>query len=197
MKKIILSVSTLIAVAIFITTSFVFTKKNTGSSGDQSVSIGGAFSLTDQDGVRVTNNDIKGKYSLVFFGFTNCPDICPTTLLTMTNVMEQLGEYGKEITPVFISVDTEDNPELMKTYLSNFHTSIKGLTGTGDEIKIAANAFRIYYAKVEEPSSTKGYTMDHSAYIYFMDKNGEYLTHFTHHDMEEKIIYTIKNNLRR
>lgn len=194
-RKAVLGVIAFIILAIVI--AGVIVKKNAVSYDNQSVSIGGAFSLTDQDRKHITNDDLKGKYSLVFFGFTNCPDICPTTLLIMTNVMDKLGDIGKDVTPVFISVDTEDNPELMKIYLSNFHPSIKGLTGTADEIKTAASAFRIYYAKVEEPNSTKGYTMDHSAYIYFMDKNGQYITHFTHHDTEDKIVNTIKNNLRR
>ena len=176
---------------------FLSKEPEPGNTSSGVASIGGSFSLTDQSGNRVTEESFKGKYSLVFFGFTNCPDVCPTTLTVIANVMEGLGESGKNLTPVFISVDREDDVATMKSYLSNFHSSIIGLTGTAEEIKVAANAFRVYYAKAEQPDTTKGYTMDHSAFVYLMDKNGQYIAHFSHNDSAEKMIATIKPYLEK
>ncbi|MDX1974552.1 MAG: SCO family protein [Rickettsiales bacterium] len=185
-------ITLLLAVLVFLPKMQGFSSVSSGK-----VAIGGAFSLTDQNGKRVTEQDLKGNYSLVFFGFTNCPDVCPTTLAVITSVMEQLGKVGKMLTPVFISVDTEDDVDGMKLYLSNFHPSIVGLTGTAEEIKAAAEAYKVYYAKVEQPQSTKGYTMDHSAFVYFMDKEGHYIAHFSHNESAEKMIEIIKPYLEK
>ncbi len=161
-------------------------------------SIGGAFTLTDQNGKQVTERELIGKYTLVFFGFTNCPDVCPTTLTVISEVMEGLGEEGKKLLPVFISVDSVgDTTKTMKPYLSNFHPAIIGLTGTENQIKQVTTAYKVYYAKVDQPNSTNGYTMDHSAFIYFMDKDGKYITHLNYKDPAEKIISTLKPYLEK
>jgi protein SCO1 len=177
--------------------ALLFNEQLAGRKNSGEVSIGGAFSLTDQNGIRVTDANFKGKDTLVFFGFTNCPDICPTTLAVVTNVMEGLGDAGKNLTPVFISVDANDDVAVMKTYLGNFHPAIIGLTGTAEEIKAAAKSYRVYYSRVEQPDTTSGYTMDHSAFLYFMDQNGKYVAHFSHNDSAEKIIATIKPYLEK
>jgi cytochrome oxidase Cu insertion factor (SCO1/SenC/PrrC family) len=166
------------------------------SAGD-GPAIGGQYTLTDEDGQPTTPERFAGRYQLVFFGFTNCPDICPTTLTTISQLMQQVDAEGEHITPVFISVDSGDAPAAMKVYLTNFHPAIVGLTGTPEQIKQAAAAYKVYYAKVEQPESSLGYTMDHSAYVFFMDENNRYLTHFSHdasaETMAQKITPYLEN----
>ena len=143
--------------------------------------IGGPFTLTNHKGQRVTDKDFRGKYMLVFFGFTFCPDVCPTGLQIMTAALEQLGEKAKNITPVLISVDPErDTPEQLAQYVSSFHPSLVGLTGTPEEVQAAARAYRVYYKKVKDERMPGDYTVDHTSIIYLMDPKGEFVTHFTH-----------------
>jgi cytochrome oxidase Cu insertion factor (SCO1/SenC/PrrC family) len=169
----------------------------TGSTNNKA-DVGGIFTLTDQNGKTFTEQNLKGKYSLVFFGFTNCPDVCPTTLTMVTQLMGLLGNQSSKLLPVFISVDSgSDTPATMKIYLSNFHPAIIGLTGTEAQIKEAAQSYKAYYAKVDQPDSTHGYTMDHSAFLYFMDKNGQYVAHFNYDDSPEKISAAIKPTLEQ
>lgn len=140
--------------------------------------IGGPFQLTDQNGKRFTDADLKGKWSLVFFGFTHCADTCPTTLNEMSQALDQLGSERDKVRIVFISVDAErDTPEVMKSYVSSFDPSIVALTGTVDEVKEAAKAYRVYYAK--HPLADGGYDMDHSAVIYVMDPQGRFTATLT------------------
>jgi protein SCO1/2 len=155
--------------------------------------IGGPFALTNQDGKRITDQDFRGKYMLVAFGYTSCPDVCPAELQSMANAMDQLGAKADRVTPVFITVDPErDTVEQMASYIGNFHKSFVGLTGTPDEIKQAARAYRVYYAKSEATNSALGYLMDHSAFIYLMNPQGEYVTHFSYGTAPDKIASTIE-----
>jgi cytochrome oxidase Cu insertion factor (SCO1/SenC/PrrC family) len=141
------------------------------------------FSLVDHTGNPVTDEDFGGKWQLIFFGFTSCPDVCPTTLIEVSAVLEELGDDAEQITPLFISVDPErDTPEVMAEYVANFDPRIVGLTGSPEQIKQAAQAFRAYYAKVKQEDASDGYTMDHSAFLYLMDPEGEYATHFSPSD---------------
>jgi cytochrome oxidase Cu insertion factor (SCO1/SenC/PrrC family) len=158
--------------------------------------IGGPFALTNQDGQRMTDQDLRGKYMLVMFGYTSCPDICPAELQTMANAMDQLGAKADQVTPVFITVDPErDTVQQVASYVKNFHARFVGLTGTPDEIKQVARAYRVYYAKAEDKKSALGYLMDHSAFIYLMNREGEYVTHFTFATSSEKIAETIEKAL--
>jgi cytochrome oxidase Cu insertion factor (SCO1/SenC/PrrC family) len=139
------------------------------------------FSLVDDTGKAVTEKDFAGKWQLVFFGFTYCPDVCPTTLTTVSTVMEELGDDADQVVPLFVTVDPErDTPAVLADYLANFDERIVGLTGSPEQIKAAAKAFRVYYAKVEQDDLPGGYTMDHSAFLYLMDPEGAYATHFSH-----------------
>lgn len=157
--------------------------------------IGGSFSLTNQDGTTVTDVDLKGKFVLVYFGFSHCPDICPTDLALISQVMEQLGDTAQKIQPVFITVDPErDTPEELKTYLTNFYPGIIGLTGSKEQISDIANKYRIYAKKVESESIGE-YLMDHSAFTYLMDKDGKYVTHFSGNQTAEEIIAKINTLL--
>ncbi len=134
--------------------------------------IGGPFELTAHDGRRLSSRDLLGKPFAIFFGFTRCPDICPTTLLDLSRVIAGLGEAASGMHFLFVSVDPEhDTPELLRLYLSSFDPHLTGLTGTPAEIAAVAKAYRAYYEKV--PTSD-GYTMNHTAVIYLMGADGRF-----------------------
>jgi protein SCO1/2 len=136
------------------------------------VPIGGPFRLTSHEGKTFTDEDLKGKPFAVFFGFTHCPEVCPTTLYDLTQDLAALGKDADKMRVAFITVDpAQDTPELMKTYLGSFDPRIVGLTGTEEEIAAVAKAYKIYYRKVPTES---GYTMDHTATILLMDSKGEF-----------------------
>lgn len=150
--------------------------------------IGGAFSLTTHTGQRMSDKDFRGKYMLVYFGYTFCPDICPAELQVMSAALDTLGKSADKITPVFITIDPErDDVKQMAQYMGHFHKSFVGLTGTVQEIKDAAKKYRIYFVKVKDKSSSAEYLMDHSSLIYLMDDKGEYVTHFTYGTSPDKI----------
>ena len=143
--------------------------------------VGGPFTLTDHTGKRVTDQDFRGKLLLVFFGFTNCPDVCPTAVQVMAATLDKLGPNAARITPVLISVDpAHDTPAVLATYVASFHPRLIGLTGSQAEIDAVAKAYRVYVKKVPDPKSTAGYTIDHSSIIYVMGPDGAYRSHFTH-----------------
>lgn len=139
--------------------------------------IGGAFSLVDQTGKPVTEKDLAGKPSLVFFGFTHCPDICPTKLFEMTQVLDRLGPDAQRVNVAFITVDPgRDTKELLATYLGSFHPRILGLTGTEEQVAQAMRAYRAFARKV--PQDGGNYTMDHTVFVYLMDRNGHFVSTF-------------------
>lgn len=143
--------------------------------------VGGAFTMTDHTGRRVSDQDWRGRYMLVFFGFTFCPDVCPTALQVSTAALEKLGAKADRIGPVFISVDPErDTPQALASYLASFDKRFVGLTGTSEEVASVAKAYRVFYRKVKDEKSTAGYTIDHTAIVYLMDPAGRFVTHFTH-----------------
>ena len=159
---------------------FAFMSRQLAESGGTGVAlVGGPFSLTDQDGRRVSEKDFLGRHMLVFFGFTYCPDICPTELQVMMAALDAMGPQGEEIQPVFVSIDPErDTPEVLKSYVENFGARLIGLTGTPEEIAAAAKAYRVYYAKAGDQSSPDSYLMDHSSIIYLMGPDGRFVKHF-------------------
>jgi protein SCO1 len=143
----------------------------------QAAEIGGPFHLTDQDGRAVSDQDLKGKPALIFFGFTHCPDICPTTLFDVSEVLRGLGPDANRVGAAFITVDPErDTSASMKDYLSSFDPHLRGLTGDPDAIKAVAKAYRVYYKKV--PLEGGDYTMDHTAIVYLMSKDGHFIAPF-------------------
>jgi protein SCO1/2 len=144
----------------------------------QVAAIGGPFSLVDQDGRTVTDQDMKGRPFLVFFGFTHCPDICPTTLFEVSEIFRALGPDADKVRALFISVDPErDTPKALKEYLSSFDPHLSGLTGDPDAIAAVAKSYRVYYKKV--PLNDGGYTMDHTAIVYLMSKDGRFVAPFS------------------
>ena len=142
-------------------------------SGPTPAAIGGPISLLDASGKRVTEAAFKGKPSLVFFGFTRCPEVCPTTLSDISALLGRLGPDADRLNVIFITIDPErDKPETLKEYLSNFDARIVGLSGSTEEIDRAARAFRVFYKR--SPTSGGDYTMDHSTFTYLMDAGWTY-----------------------
>jgi protein SCO1/2 len=140
--------------------------------------IGGPFHLVDQNGKPFSEADLKGKWHLVFFGYTHCLDICPTALNELSLALDRLGKKRDAVGIVFISLDPErDTPAVLKSYVASFDAPIAALTGTADEVAQAAKAYRVYYAK--HVRSDGGYDMDHSAVIYVMDPEGRFTATFT------------------
>jgi len=139
--------------------------------------VGGPFSLTDHTGKRVTDQDFRGRYMLVYFGYTFCPDVCPASLQVISSALDQLGPLADNITPVFITMDPErDTPEKLSLYLKSFHPRLIGLTGTQAEIASALKAYRVYAKKVPDEQDPKNYTMDHSSVVYLMGHGGDLVT---------------------
>lgn len=157
--------------------------------------VGGDFSGVDQHGHPFTFSQTNGKLRLVFFGFTHCPMICPTSLATLSSVQDELGSDAAKVAPIFVSVDPErDTPEVMKNYMSSFNSSMIGVTGDKAQIKAAADAFKVYYS-AGKTETDGGYNMDHSGYIYLMDKDGKYLKHFAYDASAEDVVTAVKAEL--
>lgn len=167
------------------------------SRGYGVAAIGGPFTLSDQSGRSLTEKDLKGSYSLIYFGYTFCPDVCPTGLQVMSNAMDQLdAEIETKITPVFITIDPErDTAEQLKSFLVNFHPRIIGLTGTKKQIAQVTGAYRVYYARAGENPIKGEYLMDHSSIIFLMDPEGVYVTHFTHATAADDLAETLRRNI--
>ena len=139
--------------------------------------IGGPFQLTDHDGKTITDQDLKGKPFLVFFGFTHCPDVCPTALFEVSEIMRALGLDADRVAGLFVTVDPErDTAPVMKDYLSSFDPHLRGVTGSPEAITAMERNYRVYSKKV--PLEGKDYTMDHTALIYLMDKEGRFVAPF-------------------
>jgi protein SCO1 len=167
----------LAGLVLFFTAILLVTGYAPSPVGQAVAAVGGPFQLTDQSGKAVTDADMKGKPFLVFFGFTHCPDICPTTLFDMSQLMKELGPDADRTGALFITVDPDrDTPKVMKDYLSNFDAHVRGLTGDPTAINAAIRAYRVYAKKV--PLENGDYTMDHTALVYLMDKNGQFVAPF-------------------
>jgi protein SCO1 len=153
------------------------TGSRTATGALQVPAIGGPFHLVDQDGHPASDQDLKGKPFLVFFGFTYCPDVCPTALFDISEVMRSLGPDADRTAALFITVDPErDTPAALKDYLASFDPHLRGLTGDAAALAAVAKAYRVYYKKV--PLDGGGYTMDHTAIVYLMDKDGRFVAPF-------------------
>lgn len=153
------------------------------ASGQQqsgTAAIGGPFTLTDASGKTVTDADFRGRYMLIFFGFTNCPDICPAGLQLISAAMAKLGDKADRIVPVFVSVDpARDTPEKLASYVKNFDDRVVGLTGTPEQIAHIANVYRVFYEKTPNESAPGDYGINHTSIIYLMGPDGKYVRHFT------------------
>jgi protein SCO1/2 len=157
--------------------SILFVAGRSSSVGPAIAAVGGPFQLVDQDGKTVSDADMKGRPFLVFFGYTHCPDVCPTTLFEMSQMLRALGPDAGRIGALFITVDPErDTPAVLKDYLASFDPHLRGLTGDPAAVDAALKAYRVYAKKV--PLKDSDYTMDHTAVVYLMDKNGRFVAPF-------------------
>jgi protein SCO1 len=162
---------------LFFGAILVLSKHVPSPIGQAVAGVGGPFHLEDQNGKPVSDQDMKGRPFLVFFGFTHCPDICPTTLFDMSQVLRTLGPDADRTGALFITVDPErDTPAVLKDYLSNFDPHLRGLTGDPAAVEAALKAYRVYAKKV--PLDGDNYTMDHTAIVYLMDKDGHFVAPF-------------------
>jgi protein SCO1/2 len=147
-----------------------------GNGGNGAVSIGGPFTLEDGNGKPVTDRDFRGKYMLVYFGYTHCPDVCPTTLTAVADALDKLGRKAQRIVPLFITVDPKrDTAPVVKQYAAAFGPSFVGLTGSASEIATVAKEYRVYYAEHRTGPGPDDYSMDHSSVLYLMDSNGHFI----------------------
>jgi protein SCO1/2 len=150
----------------------------------------------DHTGKTVTQADYAGKLLLIYFGYTYCPDVCPTELQIVSQVMDELGGDAEDVQPIFITVDPErDTVEAMASYVDSFHPKLIGLTGSVEQVTKAAKAYRVYYAKVKDEDSSADYLMDHTSFIYLMGRDGQYLAHFPPNSDPEKIAEKVRSFL--
>lgn len=165
----------LVVIAATVGRSYMMGPSTSGSA----ITIGGPFALTDHTGKAVTDKDYRGKYMLVYFGYTFCPDVCPTSLSIIGQALDQMSpEQVAKIQPLFISVDPDrDTPEVMASYVPHFHEKIIGLTGPLSDIKSLSKAYKSFFAK---SGSGEDYTVDHMSRTYVMGPDGAYITHFNH-----------------
>jgi cytochrome oxidase Cu insertion factor (SCO1/SenC/PrrC family) len=153
--------------------------------------VGGPFALVDHTGMPRTDAQFRGKLLLVYFGFTFCPDVCPTDLQAIGQAMERLGTAAESVQPLFVTLDPErDTPQRLASYVTFFHPRLVGLTGKAQAIAQAAKAYKVYYAKVA--TSTNSYTVDHSGYVYLMDRDGKYLGFFPPGSPPERMVDVIR-----
>jgi protein SCO1/2 len=158
--------------------------------------VGGAFELIDHTGNTRTEQDFRGKLMLVYFGFSYCPDVCPTDLMAIGQALELLGPDADAVQPIFITVDpARDTTAHLAEYVVLFHPRLIGLTGSDEAIRKAADAYKVYYAKVALGKDQGDYTVDHTAYIYLMDRNGKYLGFFPPGTSAERMVEIIRPRL--
>ncbi len=144
----------------------------------------------------LTQEDFAGRWMLVFFGFANCPDICPTTLSEVAAVMDGLGEDGKQVQPLFISLDSErDTPAALADFAPRFDAGIIGLTGTPDQIAKTAMTFKIFYEKIEEASAPDGYTMGHSSQLFLFGPKAGFVTSWAYDTPAEEIVADLRERI--
>lgn len=159
-----------------------------------SLTFGGPFTLVDHTGRNVTDRDYHGYFTLVFFGFTTCPDVCPTTLQGVASVLQLLGDDGVKIRPLFVTVDPErDTPATLAGYVTIFDPRIVGLTGTLEQVAQIARAYRIHYRKASDKNA--GYLMEHTAVMFLMAPDGKHLTHIPPDMPPRRIVETIRQHM--
>jgi cytochrome oxidase Cu insertion factor (SCO1/SenC/PrrC family) len=158
--------------------------------------VGGPFELIDHTGHIRTDRDFRGRLMLVYFGFTFCPDVCPTDLQAIGLALDRLGKDGDSVQPLFVTVDPErDTPEHLAEYVPMFHPRLIGLTGSAEAIRKAADAYKVYYAKIPATQNASEYTVDHTAFIYLMDREGNYLGFFPPGTSAERMVEIIRPRL--
>lgn len=160
--------------------------------------IGGHFELVDTRGKTRSDADFKGRYMLVYFGYSFCPDICPAALINLSQALSHMSaKERRNIAPIFITIDPErDSIEHMASYMTNYHQDIVALTGSRAQIQEAVKAYHVYAKKVSPEGTQANYLMDHSSIVYLMDRQGRYITSFNHETEPEQILKIVRSNLR-
>ncbi len=172
----------------------------TSQDEQAAIALGGPFELVHHSGKTVTDENYRGRYLLVYFGFTNCPAICPTSLLQMTNILERLegvdASKAEQVTPLFISVDPQrDTLEVIANYISHFHDRFEGLTGTVEQLQEVARSYGSYFSYVSTGEAADDYTVNHSSFLYLIGPEGRYVTHFSTGQSNEDIVAQIAKKL--
>jgi protein SCO1/2 len=189
-----LVIATAFAASLVVGLLIVFWAMGGVSKVAQPAAIGGPFQLTDQNGKAVTDKSLKGKPTLIFFGYTHCPDVCPTSLFEISEVLRAMGRDADKVNAIFISVDPErDTPAAMKDYLSSFDPHLEGLSGDPAETAKVITSYRVYAKKV--PTKDGDYTMDHTALIYLMDRDGRFVSPFNLKRTPEEAAVELKRYL--
>ncbi|HEY4114026.1 MAG TPA: SCO family protein [Rhizomicrobium sp.] len=156
--------------------------------------VGGPFALLDGNGDTRTDRDFRGRWMMIYFGYTHCPDVCPTTLSLMSAVMDRLGGRASRVAPIFISVDPlRDTPAVMKQYLSSFGARFIGLTGPRSHVASVASEYRVYFRRRPLPGGD--YAVDHSSVIYLMDPNGKFAADYNNSQSPDEIAADLKKRL--
>lgn len=160
------------------------------STDDAGVPIGGSFSLIDQDGAPVTDDDFAGRPMIIYFGFTYCPDVCPLALNKLAIALEIVGDGADTFQPILITIDPErDTPEQLALYVGSygFPNGLMGLTGPLEDIQAVADAYRVHFKKIDSPDTAADYLMEHTSVLYLMDENGRFADAFTHASTPQEI----------
>lgn len=158
--------------------------------------IGGPFTLTDHTGRLRTDSEFRGRLMIVYFGYTFCPDVCPTDLQAITMALNALGPLAREVQPIFITIDPERDTQVLAEYISAFHPSLIGLTGSPAEIRKVANSYKAFYTRVSDERSG-AYSIDHSGVIYLMGRNGEYLGFMPPQTSPERLTEILRTHLAK
>ena len=168
-----------------------------GPIGSGTALIGGPFTMVNQKGETVTDKNFEGHYTIYFFGYTFCPDVCPTELQVLSAALKELGPDASKITPVFVSIDPErDTPKIIGEYVANFDSRIVGLTGTPEQLAAMARTFHIFYQKVPNAKDVQNYDMDHSSILYLMGPDGKFTKHFPYTTDAKALALELKSVLQ-
>jgi protein SCO1/2 len=158
--------------------------------------IGGPFTLTDHRGQRRSDSEFRGKLMIVYFGYTFCPDVCPADLQAITQALDALGPLARQVQPIFITIDPERDTKVLADYVSAFHPSLIGLTGSPSEIRQVANSYKAFYARVSD-ERTGDYSIDHAGVIYLMGRGGEYLGFMPPQTAPERLVEILRTYLAK
>jgi len=156
--------------------------------------VGGPFTLTDQTGKQRSDTEFRGKLMIVYFGYSYCPDVCPADLMAITQALDALGPAAEGVQPLFITIDPERDTKVLADYVSAFHHSLVGLTGSPDEIRKVANAYKAFYVKVRDERNAD-YSIDHAGVIYLMGRHGEYLGFMPPQTNPDRLTEILRKNL--
>ena len=157
--------------------------------------VGGPFALADPAGRRVALDDFRGKLVLLYFGFASCPDVCPTDLATVGQALRELGEAADAVQPLFVTLDPQrDTPEVLREYAAAFHPRFVALTGSEAEVRRVATDFKVYFAKLKQPG-TSTYTIEHTAYTFLLDREGQFATLFPPGTPAERMVFMLREAL--